>query len=203
MKQCKDCGEVFELENFPKNKNMKSGRLNICKGCKKKTDKKYYGENKKRSSRKARERYLTNKEQIKARVKKNRDENKDHINAKTRFLREIFPERFAEYEKRKYKKRRDVILAKLASPEGRAKANAANAKRRALKLMATPAWANNSKIKEIYKKAKDMEIRDGIKYHVDHIFPLQSPILCGLHCEDNLQILTEDENRRKYNKVSL
>lgn len=201
MKRCKDCGEFFEIEEFPKNGNMKSGRLNNCRLCKKKTDKEYHDTNKKRNSKKAKERYLVDSEAIKVKSRKNHEANKDHINSKRRFIRELFIEKHTEQDKNKYLKRRDVILKKLSSPEGRSKANAINAKRRALKLKATPSWANHTTIKLIYKTAKDMEKRSGIKYHVDHIIPLRSKIVCGLHCENNLQILTADDNRKKYNKV--
>jgi len=67
------------------------------------------------------------------------------------------------------------------------------AKRRALKLQATPLWANDMAIKEIYAKAKALGME------VDHIVPLNSKVVCGLHWEGNLQLLTESENRRKSN----
>ena len=36
--------------------------------------------------------------------------------------------------------------------------------------------------------------------HVDHIIPLISDNVCGLHCWDNLQILEEHLNYKKQNK---
>ena len=198
MKQCKDCGEVFKIQDFPKNKNMKSGHLNSCKACKKKTDSSYYTSNKEECNRKSKERYG---EKDRQRVSKYYEQNKDNINENRRFMRDLFPEEHSHQDKIKYLKRREVILEKLASPEGRAKANAINAKRRALKVQATPHWANIDKIKDFYVRAKEMNKITGTKYHVDHIIPLRSPIVCGLHCHNNLQILTADENRKKYNKI--
>lgn len=76
-----------------------------------------------------------------------------------------------------------------------------NAWRRALKKQATPPWANRSEIKKFYSEAKRLEKKTGIPHHVDHIYPLSSPYLCGLHVETNLQILTEEENAKKSNRV--
>lgn len=76
-----------------------------------------------------------------------------------------------------------------------------NAWRRALKKQATPAWAKREEIKKIYREAKRLEKETGIPHHVDHIYPLISPYLCGLHVENNLQILTSVENFTKNNKT--
>ena len=78
--------------------------------------------------------------------------------------------------------------------EGKAKMNAKTNKRRALKFNAIPKWSNLEKIKEIYKNCPK-------GYHVDHIIPLNNPIVCGLHVENNLQYLTAKENISKGNKL--
>ena len=74
--------------------------------------------------------------------------------------------------------------------------NALQAKRRAMKLRATPKFANLKKIKEIYKNCPK-------GYTVDHIIPLQGNNVCGLHVEWNLQYLTRSENSSKSNKLIL
>ena len=79
---------------------------------------------------------------------------------------------------------------------GKAVSRALAAKRRATKIMATPSWANLEKIKEIYKNCPE-------GYHVDHIYPLKSEYVCGLHVENNLQYLTAAENCGKGNKFEL
>jgi len=80
-----------------------------------------------------------------------------------------------------------------ANPE---KHRARSARHRAAKLQATPAWADLKKIEEIYLNCPP-------DHHIDHYFPLQSPIMCGLHVENNLQILPAKENISKGNRVSL
>ena len=71
---------------------------------------------------------------------------------------------------------------------------AITAKRRALKLKATPKFANLNKIREIYKNCPK-------GYTVDHIVPLQGKEVCGLHVEWNLQYLTPSQNSSKSNKL--
>ena len=81
------------------------------------------------------------------------------------------------------------------------KERAKNSRRRSSKKQAVPPWANHDAIKEIYAEAVRLERKTGIKYHVDHIYPLQSDYMCGLHIETNLQILTEKQNKKKSNRT--
>lgn len=74
------------------------------------------------------------------------------------------------------------------------------AKRRMIHIQATPSWANSEAIKVIYKECAKITSETGIKHHVDHIFPLRSRYMCGLHVETNLQILTAEENIKKNNR---
>ena len=62
--------------------------------------------------------------------------------------------------------------------------------RRSRKKLATPIWADLNKINEVYANCpEDMT--------VDHIIPITSPIVCGLHVSWNMQYLTRSANSKK------
>lgn len=71
--------------------------------------------------------------------------------------------------------------------------NAITARRYAKKARATPIWSERLLIDEVYRQAA---LRG---WHVDHVVPINSPIVCGLHCWANLQILSPSENCSKGN----
>lgn len=75
--------------------------------------------------------------------------------------------------------------------------------RRAIKRKAMPVWADKVRISAIYMKASKLSQGSNTKHHVDHIVPLISPIICGLHIPSNLQILTETENLKKGNRFDM
>lgn len=99
-------------------------------------------------------------------------------------------ERKQDYDK----KRRPKYYA-----ENRAAMLARTNRRRSAIRTHTPKWADKQAINAIYLKAAQMTIETGVQYEVDHIVPVVSALVCGLHCEQNLQILTSYENKKKTN----
>jgi hypothetical protein len=72
-------------------------------------------------------------------------------------------------------------------------------RRRAHQRLATPKWADKEACRAFYKKAKELTEKTGIEYVVDHIDPLISNLVYGLHCENNLQVITRFDNTFKSN----
>lgn len=67
-------------------------------------------------------------------------------------------------------------------------------------LHATPKWANEFFIDEIYHLAALRTKMLGFPWHVDHVVPLNSPLVCGLHVEHNLRVIPASENIKKHNR---
>jgi hypothetical protein len=62
-----------------------------------------------------------------------------------------------------------------------------------VKRQAMPFWAEKEAITLVYKKAKEHG------WTVDHIVPLQSKLVCGLHVWNNLQVMDKPLNQSKSN----
>lgn len=80
----------------------------------------------------------------------------------------------------------------------RAVANSIAARRRCRLRGAFDETADRQRIDEIYSEATRLTEESGIMYEVDHIIPIS---MGGKHHEDNLQIITMSENRKKHNKI--
>lgn len=91
-------------------------------------------------------------------------------------------------------------ISKNWSKQNRSKVYLSNASRRATKLRATPTWVDLKAMEAFYAKSVKLSEETGITHHVDHIVPLQNEIVCGLHNQFNLQVLTATENISKGNR---
>lgn len=77
------------------------------------------------------------------------------------------------------------------------------AKRRAAKLERTPAWLSGEDlwfVNEIYKLSALRTKLTGVKWHVDHVIPLQGKNVSGLHVPTNLQVILACDNVGKHNR---
>lgn len=75
---------------------------------------------------------------------------------------------------------------------------------RASKRNACPPWLSESmkqQIEEIYAEARKISNESGVMHEVDHIIPLKSDVVCGLHVPWNLQVISQFKNRNKRNNL--
>ena len=76
--------------------------------------------------------------------------------------------------------------------------------RRRKHRQATPPWLSRrhkTEMRALYQAAITLTKTTGEQYVVDHIIPLRSDVVCGLHVPWNLRVITQEENLRKSNKL--
>lgn len=166
---------------------------------------------------------------VRASCKKAYDENPEKHRDKSRVYREKNPEKVKLSQWKSYRKKQDNLDAKEKERRRRNavkwraqnidkcrlalkvyreryphKNSAKEAKRRASKVRATPAWLTFielAQIQEMYDLSIAVSMQTGIKHHVDHIVPLRGKLVTGLHVPWNLRIIPAHENLKKNNKL--
>lgn len=140
---------------------------------------------------------------------------------------EIRAEYFREYNRREevkdrknewYQDNREKVIAAASTRSAEIKRHYRNVWKESNKLQvradtkarrrkhreATPSWLSRkqkSEIRQIYQIAITMTQTTGEQYVVDHIVPLRSDVVCGLHVPWNLRVMTQEENLKKSNKL--
>lgn len=125
-----------------------------------------------------RKKYWENPELLRKRAREFQAENPEKTKARLEAWKKVSQSKIKEYRQRPYVKEQAKFLA---------------GRRRAIKLQAIPIWADLELIELIYENCP-------VGLHVDHIVPLVSKFVCGLHCEANLRYLTPFENMSKGNR---
>lgn len=174
MRICSRCEVGKQLTDYyPKRrKHAKDGYGNICKDCAKAVAKEWVSENTQRHSATTRLWYKANPQKHAQSVAKWSDAN--------RAAR-------VEYNRNWRKENGPLLAEKLA-------------RRRASQKNACPTWATPFFISEAYELAKMRTQTIGFPWHVDHIVPISSSIVCGLHVEHNLRVISGLENASKSNR---
>jgi hypothetical protein len=143
--------------------------------------------------------------------------NKERIKARTNAYYHATKDERAETQKQRYEREKEAILAKNRQwaaknrekmqkyhreyvKRNRDKWSAQTADYRASRKQATTTWANRFFMAEAYALAKLREKICGGTWHVDHIVPLQSALVCGLHVHNNLQVIPDRANKVKSNR---
>jgi len=194
MNICRDCGLNKKEDEFGfiKRLNRLDTQCRVCKNTVGRANAHRYSE---KNNKRDKVRYFLNKTEINRKQKIYREQNKEKIRNKSR--------RYYKENKEKIRNKNNIYNAnnrdknretsKQHYKENKKDYVARTAKRKAQRINAT-IGGYNTEIKEIYKNCPK-------GYHVDHIIPLNNPIVNGLHVPWNLQYLTAEENLRKSNKL--
>ena len=172
---------------FSKDKSRGDGLAYRCKSC---------------SSFRCDMRYFAKKEYILERSKANYEKNKAARAKQIKAWQEANADKLKKI-RAEYREANKTALAEQSSAWAKANRplrNASVARYRAVKLQATPAWADQEAIADAYEFTKVRERMCGGRWSVDHIVPLRSPKVCGLHVEHNLRVIPLNENKAKGNR---
>lgn len=205
MKQCIECKLTKDVAEYGKHATTADRLMQRCKVCQSAYGKRYRD---------------ANVAHIKELNRKLASKNADHRREKARLWREENPERRQDqikgyYQRHKdagtldlYYGKRDPEVARQRAKQWR-KDNPARvayniATARARRHQAIPPWVTKqerSAMRRVYEQCQKLSQDTGIPHQVDHVYPLVSDVVCGLHCLANLQILTAEENNKKKCKL--
>ena len=176
MKLCVRCNVEKEDNKF---RQLKTRLNSWCHECCKEHRKEWYQKNRDAEIAKAKEYH-----------KKTYADKREHKVKKAAEWVKNNPDKYKVNAKRCYEKTKLKRFAYQAL---------ARAKRR----NAVPKWFNSIKedVQKIYIEARTKTLETGIPHEVDHIIPLVSEYVCGLHVPNNLRVITQFENRSKQNKL--
>ena len=220
MKECNICKRVKSLTEFHKNVNGIFGVRESCKVClnvkrrlKYREDpklrerqsaarKKACAENPERVKESNKRRYTKEREARLEEAKRYYEENKEERKAYARSRRE--KSRLVAREYRKVNKERLFQVNLLWRQNNKHRLTANQSKRNAIKARAIPCWAEDEwdsfVVEEVYHLSSLRSKMLNVPHNVDHIVPLNSKSVCGLHCAANLQILARFDNISKGNR---
>ena len=173
MKKCPKCGETKSLDNFTRSAKTKDGLRCWCKLCTKLGNAKWRANNLETWASYSAKWKQSDPEHALALGRAQYRQNPEKAIAKTRRWQFDNPGGFSV----------NTIRKRTKTPS------------------TTPLWADISAIGAVYVLARETEKITGTRFHVDHIVPLRSLFVCGLHVHQNLQVLPGRENIAKGNKT--
>ena len=225
-KTCPCCKLTLAQDSFYKDKKTKDGLYSRCKLCHLSATSKYAKANKEKSAERAKnwrasnpekareisvrsqkKAYAADPEKFRQKAREARAKNPEADRVRSAARRQTCDKKELQaYAGAYYKANSEKIKRRSAERCQRLKIelrpiNAERAMRRvANKKMATPPWADVDAIRAVYGLAAEATCKTGKQHHVDHIVPLQSRLVCGLHVPANLQVIPREKNQAKGNR---
>lgn len=156
---------------------------------------------------KARKTYAQDPHKNRLAAKKWREKTPEYQKHRTKTWRSQNSDRVKQYAQnwRKENAETQKEYKKQWVDQNRGKKYASLAKRHAAKMQRTPPWLSKDDfwfMQEVYDLAVLRSTMTGIKWHVDHIVPLQGGAVSGLHVPWNLRVIPAAENMSKGNKFN-
>lgn len=221
VKTCGGCGKPKPLEDFHCNKVKPDGRQTQCKLCMNERNAKYAQEHPERVKANSKKHYAQNSELVNARSKVWHENNPDAVKesgrksaAKRRASnpmlsvesnrknRALHIEERRAYDRKRYLADKDSrnLYVRNWRLVNKGVLNHYSKRRKAATIQAVPSWIDSDAVREFYRTAKQMSEKTGESWHVDHIVPLRSRLVCGLHVQQNLRVIHWRENLSKSNR---
>lgn len=205
-KRCTKCGEMKPLSAFGIRSRAKDGLNYQCRACNCANRIKWDKNNPDKKRALTKKWKDNNKDKVRASNARYGVENREKIRKRNMAYKANNKDKVLEAAKRLYEETKDRVLArqKLRRQENRPKMNAKAAKERAAKLQATPSWLTKDHLtfmEVTYAMAKVLTDATGVQHHVDHICPLTSEEVCGLHVPWNLRVIPAKDNLSKGNRL--
>lgn len=186
MKTCTKCKHSFDLALFNKDKGTKDGLHKYCREC---------------SRAHGRAMYIKHKNNILVAVKQYADKNKE---VKKLYLSEYAKEnRDALLAYRREWHRNNPNYSKNQYINNPHPYKIKTQYRKAKRLQATPPWfgeLDEFAFDEAYRLTEIREQYFGFKWEVDHVVPLISTQVSGLHVASNIAVVPRIVNRAKGNR---
>jgi hypothetical protein len=190
MKTCPGCRTEKSLSDFYLLKSSKDGLSRKCKQCTKADVYAWRDKNRDKANESVRNWGIANRERKNESIAAWRAANPERVRNTQRAAEQKYRESNVDKVREKCRK---------WEKQNPHKRGVITSKRRSAKLNATPAWADHNAIRTLYEKAHEFSMPTGERWEVDHVVPLRSNLVCGLHCEANLQLLVKELNASKKN----
>lgn len=187
MKLCPSCNCVKPLSQFHRRADRPSGAVPRCKTCKAERAREYRARNPDSVKKRSLVWHHQNRDRSIANTVRWQKENADRHKARAAQWRTENRDRVSE----NFRQWAAANRAQIAAIKGR---------RRAAELRAVVGWSDPDVIATVYEQARATTLETGVPHNVDHIVPLQSKFVCGLHVHQNLRVLPKLQNTSKGNR---